>query len=90
MRCFAYPFGTRADFNPVTERALADAGYHVAFNSMHGSIRPGMDPISLPRVKIEGGEPLPMFALQSRGALDAWRVVDQNLYRLQRVRQEIV
>ncbi|MBK7151881.1 MAG: hypothetical protein IPH72_09000 [Sandaracinaceae bacterium] len=49
-----------------------------------------MDPISLPRVKIEGGEPLPMFALQSRGALDAWRVVDQNLYRLQRVRQEIV
>jgi peptidoglycan/xylan/chitin deacetylase (PgdA/CDA1 family) len=90
VRCFAYPFGTRADFNPVTERALADAGYHVAFNSMHGSIRPGMDPISLPRVKIEGGEPLPMFALQSRGALDAWRMVDQNLYRLQRVRQEIV
>lgn len=89
VRCFAYPFGTRADFNGVTERALADAGYHIAFNSMHGAIRPGVDPISLPRVKVEGGEPLPLFALQTRGAMDAWRVVDTNLHRLQRVRQEI-
>ncbi|MCA9535741.1 MAG: polysaccharide deacetylase family protein [Myxococcales bacterium] len=90
VRCFAYPFGTRADFNRVTDRALADAGYHIAFNSMHGAIRAGADPISLPRVKVEGGEPLALFRLQSRGAMDAWRVVDTNLHRLQRVRQEIV
>lgn len=90
VRSFAYPFGTRADFSPYTERALADAGYDIAFNSMHGAIRPGMDPISLPRVKIEGGEPLSFFALQSRGAMDPWRAVDANLYRLQRVRAEIV
>ena len=57
---------------------------------MHGAVRPGADPISLPRVKVEGGEPLSLFALQTRGAMDAWRVVDQNLHRLQRVRQEIV
>ncbi|MCB9656320.1 MAG: polysaccharide deacetylase family protein [Polyangiales bacterium] len=90
VRSFAYPFGTRADFNGVTERVLAEAGYHIAFNSMHGAVRPGADPISLPRVKVEGGEPLSLFALQTRGAMDAWRVVDQNLHRLQRVRQEIV
>jgi len=86
---FAYPFGTRGDFTPVTERVLAEAGYELAFNSMHGPIRPGMDPISLPRVKVEGGEGLWMFRLLSQGAMDAWRVVDENLFHLQRVRTEI-
>lgn len=86
---FGYPFGTRSDFNTHTDRALADAGYLIAFNSMHGAIRRGMDPISLPRVKVEGGEPLAMFDLISRGALDPWRAVDANLWRLQRVRKEI-
>ena len=86
---FAYPFGTRSDFGPQTDRALADAGYEIAFNSMHGSIARASDPISLPRVKVEGGEPLMMFDLISRGAMDAWRAVDANLWRLQRVRQDI-
>ena len=86
---FCYPFGTRSDFNAVTERALADAGYTVAFNSMHGAIRPGMDPISLPRIKVEGGEGPWMFDLMRKGAMDTWRVVDANLWRLQRARKEI-
>jgi peptidoglycan/xylan/chitin deacetylase (PgdA/CDA1 family) len=90
VRSFAYPFGTRNDFNPFTERALAEAGYTLAFNSMHGTIKPGMDPISLPRVKVEGGEALWMFRLLSHGAMDPWRAVDQTLWRLQRVRDEIV
>jgi len=86
---FAYPFGTRSDFNEATEKALRDAGYRIAFNSVHGAILKGMDLVSLPRIKIEGGESLRMFSLASRGAMDAWRVVDQTLWRLQRVRQEI-
>ncbi len=90
VRSFAYPFGTRSDFDARTERALADAGYTVAFNSMHGAVRRGMDPISLPRIKVEGGEAQWMFRLLAQGAMDPWRVVDQNLWRLQRVRQEIV
>ncbi|MEZ5458854.1 MAG: polysaccharide deacetylase family protein [Steroidobacteraceae bacterium] len=89
VRTFAYPFGTRTDFSPQTDQALRDAGYSIAFNSVHGAIRRGMDPVSLPRVKIEGGESLAMFERVSRGAMDAWRVVDMNLWRLQRVRQEI-
>ncbi len=89
VRAFAYPFGTYTDFDAVTERALADAGYTIAFNSMHGVVRAGMDPISLPRIKVEGGEGLVMFRLLSQGGMDAWRVVDRNLWRLQRVRQEI-
>ncbi len=76
---FAYPFGMRADFSAATDRALADAGYAIAFNSMHGTIRAGDDPISLPRVKVEGGEPLWMFELLRAGAMDPWRAVDAAL-----------
>lgn len=87
---FAYPFGTRGDFSPYTERALADAGYTIAFNSVHGAIVPGMDPISLPRVKVEGGEAIWMFQLLRRGAMDAWVAVDHTMSRFQRERQEVV
>lgn len=86
---FAYPFGTRTDFNDQTDRLAFEAGYSVVFNSMHGAIRQGMHGISLPRVKVEGGEPTFMFPMIVRGRMDAWRAVDSNLWRLQRVRTEI-
>ena len=89
IESFAYPFGTRMDFNGSTDRAVQDAGYSIAFNSMHGAITRGMSLFSLPRVKIEGGESLAMFERVSRGALDAWRIVDANLWRVQRARHEI-
>ena len=89
VRSFAYPFGTWTDFNADTDRAVLQAGYTTAFNSVHGAIRQGMAPVSLPRVKIEGGEAPFMFSRISRGALDGWRVVDKYLWRLQRVRTEI-
>ncbi|MEZ4248585.1 MAG: hypothetical protein R3B99_10120 [Polyangiales bacterium] len=89
MTSFAYPFGTHGDFTSETEAALRDAGYTLAFNSKHGAIHPHMDPVSLPRVKIEGGEAAWMFRLAAQGGMDAWRVVDDNLWRLQRVRKEL-
>ena len=55
---FAYPFGTHGDYDAGTERALADAGYRIAFHSQHGAIRAGMRALALPRVKVEGGEGL--------------------------------
>jgi peptidoglycan/xylan/chitin deacetylase (PgdA/CDA1 family) len=88
VRSFAYPFGTRSDFSAETDRVLREAGYACAFHSMHGAIRPGLAPISLPRVKVEAGEGLHLFQLVSRGALDAWRLVDHVLWRAQRVRRE--
>jgi peptidoglycan/xylan/chitin deacetylase (PgdA/CDA1 family) len=87
-RSFAYPFGTRADFGPRTDRILADSGYEIAFNSVHGAIRPGMDAISLPRVKVEGGEGLRMFELICRGGMDAWRLLDDVLWRVFQQRSE--
>lgn len=86
---FAYPFGTRSDFNAATDQALAEAGYAIAFSSIHGVVRTGMAPLSLPRIKVEGGESLQMFATLSRGGMDAWAAVDNTLWRLQRVRAEI-
>lgn len=93
---FAYPFGTHGDFNTETDRALKEAGYQIAFNSQHGAIHFGAHRdvtktglVSLPRVKVEGGEPLLMFRLLVHGAMDPWRVIDRNLWRFQRVRREI-
>ncbi len=80
---FAYPFGTRADYNAATAIALAESGYRTAFTSQHGAIRPSLDPLELPRIKIEGGEPLWMFDGAIRGTMDAWRWVDRTLWRLQ-------
>jgi peptidoglycan/xylan/chitin deacetylase (PgdA/CDA1 family) len=80
---FAYPFGTRADFNPVTARILRAAGYTCAFTSQHGSIRPGVDPYALPRIKVEGGEAAWLFRLLTRGGMDGWRWIDRTLWGLQ-------
>lgn len=80
---FAYPFGTRADYSAATRDALAACGYRIAFTSQHGSLDAAADPLELPRVKVEGGEPLWMFRLLLRGGLDAWSVVDRTLWRLQ-------
>lgn len=86
---FAYPFGMSKDFNQDTDNRLRAAGYEIAFNSMHGPVQAGMDPISLPRVKVEGGESIDMFSSISRGGLDHWRMIDDRLWRMQRVRREI-
>lgn len=80
---FAYPFGTRADYDSRSRLLLGECGYRTAFTSQHGALAPGSDPLELPRVKVEGGEPLWLFRLVVRGGLDAWSLVDRTLWRLQ-------
>jgi hypothetical protein len=80
---FAYPFGTRTDFNTTTAAILRRCGYTCAFTSQHGAIRAGSEPFRLPRIKVEGGEPLWMFRRLVRGGLDGWRWIDRALWRLQ-------
>lgn len=84
VTAFAYPFGTRADFSDATTEILRQAGYDLAFTSQHGAVRAGMDPLVLPRVKVESGDPDWLFPLLCGGAMDAWRLVDAGLYGLQR------
>jgi hypothetical protein len=76
---FAYPFGMRHDESPATARILADCGYDSIFISQHGTIQPGANPLRLPRIKVEAGEPLWMFKLLCRGGMDAWALADRLL-----------
>jgi len=76
---FAYPFGMRNDESPETARVLAECGYDSIFISQHGTIRGGADPLRLPRIKVEAGEPLWMFKLLCRGGMDAWALADRIL-----------
>ncbi len=86
VTAFAYPFGTRADFNASTRAILDRAGYTTAFTSQHGAVFPDTDPLTLPRIKIEGGEGLWMFRRLTRGGLDGWRWIDRTLWPLQAAR----
>lgn len=81
---FAYPFGTRADYSEAAAGILREAGYDIAFTSQHGTIRQGMDTMLLPRVKVESGDPGWHFPLLCKGGMDAWRLVDVTLSRVQR------
>ena len=83
VTAFAYPFGTRLDYSAETTEILREAGYEIAFTSQHGAVRPGLDPLLLPRVKVEAGDPAWLFPLLRRGALDAWALVDAAGARLQ-------
>lgn len=83
IEAFAYPFGTRADYDAATTAALAAAGYRFGFTSQHGAVTPGTDPLMLPRVKVEGGEGLWMFRAIVRGGMDGWRWIDRLLWRVQ-------
>lgn len=80
---FAFPFGTRKDFSAPLADMLLHHGYRYCFTSMHGSCEPMMKPNLFPRLKIESGESLSVFAAIVRGHLDAWRLVDQAAWRLQ-------
>lgn len=87
VTAFAYPYGTRADFSPNTAKALAEAGYTVAFTSQHGAITCGADPLELPRIKIESAEGLWVFRSIVAGGLDAWALVDRWLWPFQQRRR---
>jgi len=84
VRSFAYPFGMRPDESPATARMLAGCGYSTVFIAQHGTLRRGADPIRLPRVKVEGGEPPWMFKLLCQGGMDAWKLFDDTLWKLQK------
>jgi peptidoglycan/xylan/chitin deacetylase (PgdA/CDA1 family) len=79
VRSFAYAFGMRADESAGTARILADCGYTSVFISQHGTVQPGANPLRLPRIKVEAGEPLALFKLLCQGGMDVWSLADRVL-----------
>lgn len=84
VRSFAYPFGMRPDESPDTARMLTECGYTTVFIAQHGTLARAADLARLPRVKVEGGEPLWMFRLLCQGGMDLWKIVDDTLWKLQK------
>jgi len=81
---FAYPYGTRNDFSDVTKVKAREAGYELIFTSQHGAVAKGADPLEIPRIKVEGGDPGWHFPALCKGAMDYWRVVDTIVPFLQK------
>lgn len=81
---FAYPYGMRQDETVDTRRILGEVGYTSVFIARHGTVQRGSDLLRLPRVKVEGGEPTWTFPLLCTGAMDAWKLIDDTLWVLQR------
>ncbi|HET9952713.1 MAG TPA: polysaccharide deacetylase family protein [Candidatus Eisenbacteria bacterium] len=54
---FAYPNGTRADYDAGVVRAVKDAGYRAAVTTEWGANRAGDDPMTLRRVGLWGPDP---------------------------------
>ena len=81
---FAYPYGTRVDYNAMTEEVLNNAGYTYVFTAQHGAVGADTTPDCLPRIKVEGGEDLWLFKLLVRGGLDAWGWIDRFAWRWQK------
>ena len=80
---FAYPYGTLADFNMPLADGLRRSGYRIAFTSQHGVLLKNLDPMLLPRIKVEGGDADWLFPILVRGGLDNWRWIDKALWRMQ-------
>jgi len=56
---FAYPFG---DFNDHAKEILRLADFRLAFTTVYGTVKPGMDLLELPRVRISNEDSLSAFA----------------------------
>ena len=54
----AYPYG---DINDNTKKITKAAGFKVAFTTKYGYVKPGMDPLELPRVRMSKGITLSAF-----------------------------
>jgi peptidoglycan/xylan/chitin deacetylase (PgdA/CDA1 family) len=83
VQCFAYPYGTKADFNEFTAELLRDAGYDFVFTSQHGPCTSSTSRFCIPRTKVEGGDPRWIFRGLVSGRMDGWRLVDEMLWRVQ-------
>ena len=55
----AYPFG---DVNENVKTITKDAGFSLGFTTQYGKVRPGMNKLELPRIRVNNGVSLSNFS----------------------------
>lgn len=55
---YCYPFG---DVNEAAKKIMRDSGVRLAFTTAYGTIKPNMDRLELPRIRIHGGAGIQRF-----------------------------
>lgn len=66
---FAYPNGSRADFDETSKRELREAGYAASFATIHGLYRPGDDPFEIRRIGVDNRWPYEELETRASGVL---------------------
>jgi peptidoglycan/xylan/chitin deacetylase (PgdA/CDA1 family) len=67
VRTVAYPYGWPGAVNDRTFRLAAAVGYRIGFTAFEGVVRPGLDPLAMPRLNVGAGDTPPL--LRARAAL---------------------
>ena len=76
---FAYPFGSCADYDDVSERLVRESGFAYAVSNRYGVNLPGGNPWALRRIWIDATDNLDTFQAKVTGQLDALYVLDSRL-----------
>jgi len=76
---FAYPFGSCADYDDVSERLVRESGFAYAVSNRYGVNLPGGNPWALRRIWIDATDNLDTFQAKVTGELDALFVLDSRL-----------
>lgn len=74
--CFAYPYGTSADFNAISMRIVREFGCSYACSNRYGYNANGVDRWALRRIWIDSTDTLGTYAAKIEGRLDLLAVLD--------------
>jgi len=75
---FAYPFGSSADYTPLSKQLVRESGFAFAVSNRYGPNGPGADRWALRRIWIDATDTLESFKAKVEGRLDLLAVLDSG------------
>ena len=82
LRCFAYPFGRRWDFDENSVEAVRGAGFEAAVTTHAGIVKAGSDRLRLARLTFDQDTELALLVAEACGGFELLRRVGVNLSEL--------
>jgi hypothetical protein len=79
VECFAYPYGTSADFDDTSKRLVREFGCSYACSNRYGYNANGCDRWALRRIWIDSTDTLGTYAAKIEGRLDLLAVLDSPI-----------